>query len=110
VGEDVKLEPRLRRSLLLAAGRDFVVEADKAEPRERHVSSEQLNSFHKHQRFYIEEGIEMAQEAAARAFFTVPYFAVVGASSDPTKFGHKSTSPPFSLLPLFQSISSSSRG
>ncbi|TAQ86408.1 hypothetical protein B7494_g5259 [Chlorociboria aeruginascens] len=31
----------------------------------------------------------MATEAAARAFFTAPYFAVVGASSDPTKFGHK---------------------
>jgi predicted CoA-binding protein len=34
----------------------------------------------------------MATEATARAFFTAPYFAVVGASSDPTKFGHKSTS------------------
>ncbi|PMD20143.1 NAD(P)-binding protein [Hyaloscypha hepaticicola] len=31
----------------------------------------------------------MATEAAARAFFTAPYFAVVGASSDPSKFGHK---------------------
>lgn len=31
----------------------------------------------------------MATEAAARAFFTAPHFAVVGASSDPTKFGHK---------------------
>lgn len=49
----------------------------------------------------------MAQEAAARAFFTAPYFAVVGASSDPTKFGHKSTS---SLeFPPFQSISSISK-
>jgi predicted CoA-binding protein len=43
----------------------------------------------------------MAQEAAARAFFTAPYFAVVGASSDPTKFGHKSTSS--LAFPLFQS-------
>ncbi|KAI9054629.1 hypothetical protein LZ554_001782 [Drepanopeziza brunnea f. sp. 'monogermtubi'] len=31
----------------------------------------------------------MATEAAARAFFSAPQFAVVGASSDPTKFGHK---------------------
>ncbi|RFU28471.1 hypothetical protein B7463_g7850, partial [Scytalidium lignicola] len=31
----------------------------------------------------------MATEAAARTFFSSPYFAVVGASSDPTKFGHK---------------------
>ncbi|KAK2626359.1 hypothetical protein QTJ16_004621 [Diplocarpon rosae] len=31
----------------------------------------------------------MSTEAAARAFFTAPEFAVVGASSDPTKFGHK---------------------
>jgi hypothetical protein len=35
----------------------------------------------------------MTTEAAARAFFSAPYFAVVGASSDPTKFGHKSASP-----------------
>jgi predicted CoA-binding protein len=43
----------------------------------------------------------MATEAAARAFFTAPYFAVVGASSDPSKFGHKSTSssPVHSLSP-----------
>jgi hypothetical protein len=33
-------------------------------------------------------------EAAARGFFTAPYFAVVGASSDPTKFGHKSIFSP----------------
>lgn len=32
----------------------------------------------------------MATEAAARAFFSAPHFAVVGASSDPSKFGHKS--------------------
>ncbi|CZT03606.1 uncharacterized protein RCO7_07657 [Rhynchosporium graminicola] len=31
----------------------------------------------------------MATEAAAKAFFTAQHFAVVGASSDPTKFGHK---------------------
>ncbi|KAH8659337.1 CoA binding domain-containing protein [Tricladium varicosporioides] len=31
----------------------------------------------------------MATEATAKIFFTSPYFAVVGASSDPTKFGHK---------------------
>ncbi|TVY54420.1 hypothetical protein LSUE1_G010035 [Lachnellula suecica] len=31
----------------------------------------------------------MSQEAAARTFFNAPYFAVVGASSDPRKFGHK---------------------
>ncbi|KAG4427324.1 hypothetical protein IFR05_017194, partial [Cadophora sp. M221] len=31
----------------------------------------------------------MATEAAAKAFFSAPHFAVVGASSDPTKFGHK---------------------
>ncbi|ESZ92120.1 hypothetical protein SBOR_7499 [Sclerotinia borealis F-4128] len=31
----------------------------------------------------------MATEAAARTFFSSPYFAVVGASSDPAKFGHK---------------------
>lgn len=32
---------------------------------------------------------KMASEAAARTFFSSPYFAVVGASSDPAKFGHK---------------------
>jgi len=31
----------------------------------------------------------MATEGAVRTFFSSPYFAVVGASSDPTKFGHK---------------------
>lgn len=31
----------------------------------------------------------MSSEAAARKFFTAPYFAVVGASSNPAKFGHK---------------------
>lgn len=31
----------------------------------------------------------MATEATARTFFSAPYFAVVGASSDPNKFGHK---------------------
>jgi len=31
----------------------------------------------------------MASEAAARLFFSSPTFAVVGASSDPTKYGHK---------------------
>ena len=35
----------------------------------------------------------MATEATARTFFSAPYFAVVGASSDPNKFGHKSTVP-----------------
>ncbi len=29
-------------------------------------------------------------EAAAKAFFATPRFAVAGASSDPAKFGHKS--------------------
>jgi predicted CoA-binding protein len=39
----------------------------------------------------------MATEAAARTFFSSPYFAVVGASADPAKFGHKSIFPrPFS--------------
>lgn len=32
---------------------------------------------------------KMATEAAARTFFSSPYFAVVGASTDPSKFGHK---------------------
>ncbi|KAI1852429.1 hypothetical protein JX266_002607 [Neoarthrinium moseri] len=31
----------------------------------------------------------MSTEANARAFFSSPYFAVVGASSNPAKFGHK---------------------
>lgn len=31
----------------------------------------------------------MATEAAARKFFSAPFFAVVGASSNPAKFGHK---------------------
>ncbi|KAM3561108.1 hypothetical protein ARSEF4850_003381 [Beauveria asiatica] len=31
----------------------------------------------------------MATEASARKFFTAPSFAVVGASSNPAKFGHK---------------------
>jgi hypothetical protein len=38
----------------------------------------------------------MATEAAARKFFSASYFAVVGASSNPAKFGHKGklSSPP----------------
>jgi hypothetical protein len=31
----------------------------------------------------------MATEAAARKFFAAPQFAVVGASSNPAKYGHK---------------------
>ncbi|PNY24216.1 Uncharacterized protein TCAP_05850 [Tolypocladium capitatum] len=31
----------------------------------------------------------MATDATARRFFTSPFFAVVGASSNPAKFGHK---------------------
>lgn len=34
----------------------------------------------------------MATEATARKFFTAPSFAVVGASSNPAKFGHKGES------------------
>lgn len=33
----------------------------------------------------------MAAETAVKDFFTSPHFAVVGASSDPQKFGHKSS-------------------
>ncbi|KJZ77942.1 hypothetical protein HIM_02579 [Hirsutella minnesotensis 3608] len=33
----------------------------------------------------------MATEASARRFFSSPVFAVVGASSNPAKFGHKGT-------------------
>ena len=43
--------------------------------------------------------MKMATDTAARAFFSQPYFAVVGASSDPTKFGHKSSS----FYPLYTS-------
>ncbi|TVY48515.1 Subtilisin-like protease, partial [Lachnellula cervina] len=32
---------------------------------------------------------KMSTESTARAFFSTPHFAVVGASSDPSKFGHK---------------------
>jgi hypothetical protein len=32
-------------------------------------------------------------EAAIKTFFATPRFAVVGASSDPAKFGHKGKSP-----------------
>lgn len=35
----------------------------------------------------------MATEAAARSFFSSPLFAVVGASSNPAKYGHKGTLP-----------------
>jgi predicted CoA-binding protein len=31
----------------------------------------------------------MTTEATARTFFSSKYFAVVGASSNPAKFGHK---------------------
>lgn len=31
----------------------------------------------------------MSTEATARIFFSSPFFAVVGASSNPAKFGHK---------------------
>jgi len=34
---------------------------------------------------------EADMEAALRTFFSSPRFAVAGASSDPSKFGHKST-------------------
>ena len=43
---------------------------------------------------------KMAAESAARAFMATPNFAVVGASSDPSKFGHKSAFAPFPSLPL----------
>lgn len=46
---------------------------------------------------------KMSTEANARAFFSSPYFAVVGASSNPAKFGHKSkhcTSHDFDPLAL----------
>lgn len=33
----------------------------------------------------------MAAETAIKKFFSSPHFAVVGASSDPSKFGHKSS-------------------
>ncbi|KAI1349790.1 CoA binding domain-containing protein [Xylaria sp. FL0043] len=33
--------------------------------------------------------LKMAAEASVRAFFSSPQFAVVGASSNPAKFGHK---------------------
>jgi predicted CoA-binding protein len=36
------------------------------------------------------QAVKMTTEAAAKIFFTSSHFAVVGASSDPTKFGHKS--------------------
>ena len=39
--------------------------------------------------------VKMSTEATAKAFFSNPHFAVVGASSNPAKFGHKST---FKLL------------
>jgi hypothetical protein len=32
----------------------------------------------------------MAMDAAAKRFFTSPYFAVVGASQDESKFGYRS--------------------
>lgn len=32
---------------------------------------------------------ESAMEAALKTFFSSPRFAVAGASSDPTKYGHK---------------------
>ena len=41
----------------------------------------------------------MSAAEAARRFFATPRFAVVGASSDPTKFGHQSTfSSPYTPL------------
>lgn len=42
----------------------------------------------------------MATAADAKAFMSSPHFAVVGASSDPTKFGHKGTSLPLIALPF----------
>ncbi|TVY87586.1 hypothetical protein LAWI1_G005108, partial [Lachnellula willkommii] len=39
----------------------------------------------------------MSTESTARAFFSTPHFAVVGASTDPAKFGHKSI-PALSLF------------
>lgn len=34
-------------------------------------------------------------ESAIRTFFRSPAYAVVGASADPNKFGHKGTPSPF---------------
>lgn len=39
-----------------------------------------------------------ATEAAAKTFFSYPAFAVVGASSNPAKFGNISAFAPSSLL------------
>lgn len=42
----------------------------------------------------------MAAEPALKAFFGASHFAVVGASSDPTKFGHKSSFFNYYSVPL----------
>ena len=57
--------------------------------RARHFFPSIIKRFH----FSGEKSIspdKMSTEAAARAFFSSQFFAVVGASSNPAKFGHKS--------------------
>lgn len=44
------------------------------------------------------QAFRMSTEATARSFFSSPYFAVVGASNNPAKFGHKSKSASSSVL------------
>jgi hypothetical protein len=39
--------------------------------------------------FKQNKNITSSMEAAVKTFFSSPHFAVVGASSDPAKFGHK---------------------
>jgi hypothetical protein len=66
----------------------------------------------------MKASLRMATEAAARAFFSSPQFAVVGACSDPNKFGHKSTSsqssppspPSPTLRPQFERAESPTGG
>jgi hypothetical protein len=44
---------------------------------------------------------EADMEAALKTFFSSPRFAVAGASSDPSKFGHKGNSPPTAAAQLY---------
>lgn len=48
--------------------------------------------------------LKMTTEASVRAFFSSPQYAVVGASSNPAKFGHKGkipTYPSISIIPIY---------
>lgn len=52
----------------------------------------------------------LEMEAALKTFFSSPRFAVAGASSDPSKYGHKGMLPQFSFAPHPHTVMQCSHG